>query len=284
MVAWLAVPLTLFTIYCVYSPPFGLTEGAHVLWVSAPLAAYIVWLATSPKPGKSDDAIQAFRRFKVYDEEPDDPSAGYRDVPHKPSNTVLLKTVILKTVVAAPYDLGFLLDRLGIGVPRVVFELHPRIAFAVVVEANELSISDHFTLLLRLDQAATTLSVRPVVTTEAPPSDLVPFKKDEEFNQRFHVIGKDAKAVRGFLSGAIRDALLDVPGVSVEVQGKAMSLSIFGPFDADAARQLVEVADTLFAEYGAEDGPSLVEPSGEVVEKKKKKKKASAASPAGATS
>lgn len=275
MIAWFGVPLTLITIYCVFSPPFGMTEGLQVLWVSIPLGAWIIWRATEPAQGRDEPAIERFRQFEV-PEEPETESEGYRATKLKPKS----RTVALKSVVAAPGDLAFLLERVGGGTPERVFELHPKIAYATLFRATELTISDHVTLLLRLEEAAPTLSVRPLVPAEAPPADVVAFKKDVEFSQRFQVVGKDAKAVRAFLSAVVRDALLDMPEAWLEVQGQAMSLSLFGAFDADRAKQLVELADVLFAEYGADGGPSLLEPQGEVVKKKKKKKASAPAAPA----
>lgn len=270
MIAWLGVPLTLFTVYFVFHPPFGLSSGLQVFWVTVPLAAYVLWKTTEPAPERDDDAIERFRHFEV----PDEASTEARGESRPKSQGVeRTRTVALRPVVAAPYDLAVLLDRLGGGSPRKVFELHPRIAFVTILAANELSVSDHVTLLLRLEEAAPSFSVRPFAPAEAPPPDLIAFKKDGEFSQRFQVLGKDAKGVKSFLSAVIRDALLDMPEVWVEVQGKAMSVSLFGPFDVERARQLVELADVLFAEYGAEGGPSLLEPSGEVVKKKGKKKK-----------
>ena len=273
MVAWLGVPLTLFTIFCIFAPPFGMSDGMQVLWVTVPLGAYVVWLATRPKPGHADPEIQKFRVFEVTDEvsEPE----GYRSEPV--SKVLPPHTVILKTAPLVPGDLAFLLDRVGRGMPRVVFELHPKIAYATVIEADELSLSDHFTILLRLEERAPTLHLQPFLATEPAPPDVVAFKKDVEFSQRFLVDCKDAKAARGFLSGVIRDALLDMPEVWIESQGIAMSLTVFGTFDAEIARRLVDLADAFFAEYGAEGGPSLLSPKGDVVEKKKKKKKAPAA-------
>ncbi len=279
MVAWLGVPLTLFTIYCIFAPPFGMTDGMQVLWVTVPLAAYVVWLATRPKPGHADSEIQKFRVFELTDEDgaidASEEKASYREPVNRPT-----RTVILKTIDIVPGDLALLFDRIGSGTPRVSFELHPKIAYASVNESDELALSDHFTVLLRLDERAPTLHVQPLLSTDAATTDVVAFKKDPDFSLRFQVTSKDPKGAKAFLSSVVRDALLDLPEVWIETQGIAMSLTLFGAFDADKAKQLMEVADVFFAEYGAEGGPSLLEPAGDVVEKKKKKKKAPPAAPA----
>jgi hypothetical protein len=240
--------------------------------VAGPLAAWIVWRATEPSGKAGDRVIEAFRNFEI-PEDPDQEGEGYRATKLKPRSRV----VALKTVVAAPFDLAVVLDRLGAGAPRSVLELHPKIAYAAFIDANELSLSDRFTVLLRLEEAAPTLSVRPLVATEPSPKDVVVFKKDPEFSARMQVLGADAKAVRTFLSAVVRDAILDSPDVWIEAQGKALAVSAFGPFDLGRCRRVVELADVLFAEYGADGGPSLLEPSGEEVKKKRKKKAAAPA-------
>jgi hypothetical protein len=67
-----------------------------------------------------------------------------------------------------------------------------------------------------------------------------------------------AKQVRAWLSRPIREALLDFPDAWLSVQGKTMALTLYGSVSADKLHELVAAADVIFAEHGAEGGPSLL--------------------------
>jgi hypothetical protein len=67
----------------------------------------------------------------------------------------------------------------------------------------------------------------------------------------------EERAIRKWLSPPLREALMDFPDAWLRVEGKTMALTLYGPADADKLGELVTAADVVFAEYGAEGGPSL---------------------------
>jgi hypothetical protein len=128
----------------------------------------------------------------------------------------------------------------------------------------------------------------PILDGVRVPNTGLTFKDDPQFSKSYLVEvdpGRDPRAVRAFLSPVVRAELLSLPAVWLHVNGSVMALTIFGRFDAETADHLVDIADVLFAEYGAEGGPSLLEPEGAeaigepVIVKKKKKPAFSPASP-----
>lgn len=107
------------------------------------------------------------------------------------------------------------------------------------------------------------------------------FKEDRAFSNSYQVeVAPSTKRedVLDFVSPVVRDELLSFPALWLQVEGTVMALTLFGDYDAGSTDRLVDIADVLFAEYGAEGGPSLLEPDGVQgagAPKKKKKKKAS---------
>lgn len=283
VMAWLGIPLVIFTAYCVYSPPAFLGSGLWVFCLTGPLGLYLVYLVTKRPTDKVNADIEAFRRFEVTSPGDEDleGDADYR----KKAEPV--RSVLLNTVTAVPSELGILLDQAGGGAPLALLELHRGLAYLAINESDEYAVSDHTTVIMKLDGRAPTFTVRPHVVGEELPAQIIPFKKDLEFTQIFVVEGPDAKATRGFLSASIRDALLDVPEVWASCDGKVLAMTRYGVFDAVATRRLLEAADVAFAEHGAGGGPSLLEPKGSPVKSglksgKKKTKSKPSASPASA--
>src|SRR5262249_10591810 len=104
------------------------------------------------------------------------------------------------------------------------------------------------------------------------PNTGIQFKKDPEFMGLFlveHTLDDgpaapvrdaDEKAIRKWLSPPLREALLDFPDGWLRVDGRAkvMAFTLYGPADDQRFDELVATADIVFAEYGAEGGPSLL--------------------------
>ena len=82
--------------------------------------------------------------------------------------------------------------------------------------------------------------------------------KDPEFAEQVLVEGSEEKPIRTWLRANIRDTLLEHPDVWLRVQGDTMAVTIYGALDADGLTRLLEVADSIFAEHGPEDAPSLL--------------------------
>ena len=89
------------------------------------------------------------------------------------------------------------------------------------------------------------------------PKTGVQFKKDPELMSLFQIDGVEAKAIGRWLSQPIRRALCELPNAWLRVDGKTMTVTVFGTVEADQLDALVQLADTIFAEHGAEGGPSL---------------------------
>jgi hypothetical protein len=167
------------------------------------------------------------------------------------------------------------------------FELVPKLAYLAVMSANAQTGSDHQTVSAKLDDAAPSFTVRPlpIVEGERAPNTGIEFKKDPEFMALFLVESAGlapaappppakgakeaappappasdaelAKKIRAWLSRPVREALRDLPEAWLRVQGKTMALTVYGAVDAEKINELVTVADAIFAEYGADGGPSL---------------------------
>ena len=118
----------------------------------------------------------------------------------------------------------------------------------------------------------------PIVEGRPVPNTGIQFKKDPDFGRVYLVEapGQDPKAVRRFLNAHVRDALYDLDGVWLGVDGASVTATLYGAFDPDRVDRLVELADVVFAEYGV-GGESLLEPDDVEVDglpKQAKKKKA----------
>jgi hypothetical protein len=177
-----------------------------------------------------------------------------------------------KRAASLPSAFANLLDAAGGGQRVGAYELVPKLAYLAFMGGDAMAGSDHQTVLAKLDEAAPTLTVRPVSIVEGQRETNVgvQFKKDAEFTDTFVVerflegtelpgSGSDAgdKAIRKWLSPPVRAALLELPDAWVRVEGKAMAITLYGAADADRIGELVTLADVIFAEHGAEGGPSL---------------------------
>lgn len=201
-----------------------------------------------------------------------------------------------KRVPAPPSNLLRMSFLAGGGQSVAHFELQPKLAYLSVMAANATNASDHLTVSGKLDvpsyaadktepgyrDAGTearityklpSFTVRPLPIVEGNriANTGIEFKKDPEFMALFLVepfveggpqnTGTEqeiAKAIRRWLSPPIRAALLELPDVWLRIEGRAMGVTVYGPADADKINELVICADVIFAEHGAEGGPSLL--------------------------
>jgi len=147
----------------------------------------------------------------------------------------------------------------GAGESILHYELVRGLAYLSLMEANATAGSDYQAVSAKLEARAPTLVVRPLPLVDGVrvANSGVQFKKDPELMALFLVEGPDAKAIGKWLSAPIRRALCEVPSAWLRVEGTTMVVSVFGTLEADQIDGLVELADTIFAEHGADGGPSL---------------------------
>lgn len=250
------------------------------LWILGPLVAALVFVLTDWRDKRREIEIERWRGRKQ--------GAGAGP----------------KSVTSLPGPLARMLLAAGGGKRIAQYELVSKLAYLALLGGDATAGSDHQTVVAKLDEAAPTLTVRPlpILDGQSEPNTGVQFKKDAEFMEAFIVErgleGSDAappaaseagdKAIRQWLSPPVRAALLELPDAWLRVEGKTMALTLYGPIDADRLHELVTAADVIFAEYGAEGGPSLFgddeeegeEPAAEV--KAPPKKKADGAKKSGA--
>lgn len=171
-----------------------------------------------------------------------------------------------RVVKTMPVELAGALDHAGGGEPLVMYELFPKLAYLALVRSSELAISDHQTIVGKLASVAPefTLSPQPVVDGALQVQTRgVVFAKHAAFSTQFIVEGPDASAIKKWLTRPIRNALLEFPGLWLRVRGSTMTLTLYGSADSALLDELVITADALFAEIGAEGGPSLLGPEDE---------------------
>jgi hypothetical protein len=179
-----------------------------------------------------------------------------------------------RRVTSLPGPLARVLATTGGGIPVGYFEIASKLAYLAVMGADAMQGSDHATVVAKLDEPGPTFTVRPlpIIEGERVPNTGIQFKKDAEFMGRFLVEATlddgpvaavreaDEKAIRKWLSPPLREALLDFPDGWLRVDGraKAMAFTLYGPADVERFEELIAAADIVFAEYGAEGGPSLL--------------------------
>ncbi len=243
------------------------------LWIAGPLVAALVFVLTDWRDKRRDVELERWRASFGPHRDPTvlrEPS-GYRDAGKKvaieaPSGPGA------KRVTALPGSLARMLRAAGGGERVSTFELVPKLAYLAVMHADLVSGSDHQTIVAKLDESAPTFTTRPIALLDGQRevNTGVPFKKDTEFTDVFFVereiegneSGKPVteegdKVIRKWLSPVVREALMDAPDLWLRVEGKVMALTLYGPIDADRMNDLVTAADVIFAEYGADGGPSL---------------------------
>jgi hypothetical protein len=217
------------------------------LWIAGPVVAALVFLLTGSRDRRRDVEIERWLE-------------GMR-----------ARGAGAKRVTSMPGPLMRMVDAAGGGVRVDYFELVPKIAYLAVMGADAMNGSDHTTFVGKLDDAAPTLTARPlpIIEGERIPNTGVIFKKDPDMTAlvlversidgRPEPPATDAldKEIRKWLSPPVRAALKDFPDGWLRVDGKAMALTLYGPADAERLNDLLTTADVVFAEYGAEGGPSL---------------------------
>jgi hypothetical protein len=203
---------------------------------------------------------------------------AYRSKPGK-------KRAVSLTTVDLPPWCTRALESVGGGKRFTSYLLKKELAYVSFVEADLTDVSDYVTVVLKLAERLPTFTVRPLPIDDGvriPNKGLV-FREDPEFTAELLVevpAGTKPADVREFLAQEVRDELLGLPDVWMHVEGTTMTLTRFGRFDVKRTDELVEMADALFAELGAQGGPSLLAPDGVEPRKPKKKKQ----KPAGAES
>jgi len=278
-------PFLFVAVYATYMA--GVESLAFTGFSAIALLAYV----TSGPNERARKELEAFRNFPARAEVDSSQDKAYRAayLAVEKSKTVKL----LRTVTSLPPELERLLPLVGEGRPVVYYQLKKNVAYLAVVEADAYNISDFCTVLMALDDQAPRFVARPLPIVEGRriKNTGVKFQDDPEFTEEYLVEptpgagSPDLGAIREFLSEEARDALFDLPRAWLLVERSAMAATVYGAFDADTADQLIELADVLFAEHGAEGGATLfepdgvIDPSGKSKTKKKKGKQQSPASP-----
>ncbi len=148
-------------------------------------------------------------------------------------------------------------------------ELHKGVAYLASYRSTAFAGSDRLSLVMKLAKTAPTFHLRPTPMVDGRPqrpTTALFFQNGGDFNSVFVVEGglrgqptaQHAKAVGRFLHPDVREALLDAPDVFLDVEGKVMVLSVYGPRDLEGLEQLAMTADALFAEHGARGGEALL--------------------------
>jgi hypothetical protein len=236
------------------------------LWIVGPMAMAILYLATDWRDKRRENEVEQWRAGMGPRTAATRKAAGYRD-----GKQVTPPAGGAKKVTSLPGPLARILLAAGGGERFGYFELVPKLAYLAVMGGDATSGSDHQTVIARLDEQVPTFMVRPlpIIEGQREANTGVQFKKDPDFMEQFTVdrtlepgflsAGTEAedKAIRKWLSPPLREALMDLPDVWLRVEGKTMALTLYGPPSADKLNDLVAAADIVFAEYGAEGGPSL---------------------------
>jgi hypothetical protein len=264
--ALLAIPLVLGTLWAVYQPDIG----QRVLWVSAPLGALLAWAVSSTDDRRLAAEMEAWRKasgkrkprvvFESYRNPAVVRPTDRRDLARKQLEGGAGQASSAargKQVVAPPWELSSMVRLAGAGRQVGVYQLLPKLAYVVAVEADALATSDFVAVVARLEAKHPELVVRPRAVEERPTARTVQLK-DARFNDRFFVESPAPKAAKELLSEGVRETLRDLEVGWFFVRGDAMALVRYGRIGAEDVRALVDAADEIFAEIGAEGGPSLL--------------------------
>lgn len=282
----LGLPLLFCALYSVY------IAGITSMVISSLLGVALIYYVTGePDPRKAREVL-AFRKFPARREVMPELTPGYRYSAVMDQVMQLEQQKLLKQVPSLPPALERILPVVGEGQPVAYLQLKRNLGYVAFVQADDHNVSDYVSVVLALEDSVTPFVARPlpVVDGARVPNTGLKLADDPEFTASYLVEvdpRRDARDVRAFLSPLVREELLSLPVIWLHAQGNTMALTIFGSYDADLLDHLVDVADVIFAEYGADDGPSLLDPDdAEVLGgskiTKKKKKKPSVSRPAGA--
>ncbi len=169
-----------------------------------------------------------------------------------------------RLVRALPLPLNALLTEEGEATRVADIVLVPKFAYLAVRAADATTSTNRYTVLCRLQKPAPRIRCKPLAIVDGRPTenDGIPFK-DAEFMDHYVVEGPDPRGVKRWLRRDIREALMQFPDLWLRTEGKVMALSFQGYADAEMLDELIEVADVIFAEYGAGGGePLFVEQEG----------------------
>ncbi len=238
------------------------------MWFVGPALTLFIFALAMGRDKKQAAAVERWRTN--FGRKPElGEAAGYRE-PQKRNGKPQKGP---RKVNSIPGPLARLVDSAGGGTVVAHHELVPKIAYLSAMAADAINASDHYTVTGKLEEAGPSFTARPLPIVDGRLVDNtgVEFKKDTEFMELYLVDrfvegeGKATnpgdpadKAIRKWLSPPIRAALIEMPSLWLRVSGKVMSVSVYGPADAEKLRDLVAAADVIFAEYGADGGPSLV--------------------------
>ncbi len=249
-----------------YLPP----RSTLWLWIAGPLMVLIVWFLTTRTSKERQRRLReadlwrknAAPERSVTTPEPEQQGAPYRPDPAKKKDAKTSKKERAEgppRVSSIPAGLHAAALTVGGGEPIAHYQLVKDLAYLTLVEANVTAGSDYQAVSAKLEEGGPMMSIRPLQRIDGVPipNTGVQFKKDPELMNLFLIEGPDAKAIGRWLSAPLRRALCENPNAWVRVEGKTMTVSAFGTLEADKLDRLVELADTIFAEHGAEGGPSL---------------------------
>lgn len=247
------------------------------LWIAGPISLVVIYVLTGWPDRRRLAELERWRRSMGPKTVTRKEKAGYR------SGKEIVERregAGAKRLGALPGPMKRMVDAAGGGDLLGHFELSPRLAYLSVTGATSTTGSDLQTVTAKLEENGPTFTVRPlpIVEGERVPNTGLQFKKDPDFMAFFLVESAVpeapaapakgpapkvaetplAKQIRSWLSRPIREALLDFPDVWLSVQGKTMALTLYGAVSADKLQELVNTADVIFAEHGAEGGPSLL--------------------------
>jgi hypothetical protein len=251
------------------------------LAVASAIGIAILAYATSGPDEAARREVEAFRLFPTRVEVGSETKAHhYREAYIK--SRFVKEPKLLRAVAELPAPLATLLPLVGEGRPYAYYQLKKGIAYVAVVEADAFNPSDFVTILMALDEPAPRFVARPLPIVEGKrvPNTGIRFKDDPDFTTEYLVEAApgtgtaEVAAIKEFLADEVRDALLELPSAWLHVERTAMAVTLYGRFDSDKIDALVELADAIFAEYGADGGPTLLEPDGAKPVLKKKKKSA----------
>lgn len=251
-----------------YMPP----RSTLWLWIGGPILVLLVWYLTK---GASKVRARRLREVNVWRAnvgpapqtkavEADREGAPYRPDPSKKKAVKGSKSDAERAegpprVTSIPAVLHRAALGVGGGDILAHYQLVKDLAYLTLIEANATAGSDYQTVSTMLEQAGPALSIKPLqrIDGQPIPNTGVQFKKDPELMNLFLVEGPDAKAIGKWLTAPLRRALCENPNAWVRVEGKTLTVSAFGALEADKIDRLVELADAIFAEHGADGGPSL---------------------------
>ena len=264
---YLGLPLLVITVWCVYK------VGQVTLWVSAPLAVLLVWSISRTDDRKLAEEMEIWRRksgkrkARVVSEDYDNPAVVRSG--ERPQVTTAKKVSTYRgaqsqttgddprQVVAPPWELTALLEQAGGGKQVGVYQLLPKLAYVIAVEADGVAGSDFVAVVAKLEAKHVPLLARPRVPEDVNAGPAL-ISKDALFREAFWVECTDVKAARDLLSEGIRETLRELGGGWLFVRSDAMALVRYGYIDAGRVHALVTAADEIFAEIGADGGPSLL--------------------------